>query len=122
MTYNHEVKSTYNVVIKADDSNGGTDTITVTITITDVNEAPGRPAAPSVSGTAGSTTNLTVSWAAPDNTGPDINNYDLQYRQGTSGSFTSGPQKRDRHHHDHPEPFSQHVVSGAGARHQRRGR
>ena len=92
VTYNHEVKSTYNVVIKADDSNGATDTITVTITITDVNEAPGRPAAPSVSGTAGSTTNLTVSWAAPDNTGPDINNYDLQYRQGTSGSFTSGPQ------------------------------
>ena len=92
VTYNHEVKSTYTVVVKADDSNGGTAIVTVTITITDVNEAPGRPAAPSVSGTAGSTTSLTVSWAAPDNTGPDINNYDLQYRQGTSGSFTNGPQ------------------------------
>ena len=92
VTYNHEVKSTYTVVVKADDSNGGTAIVTVTITITDVNEAPGRPAAPSVSGTAGSTSSLTVSWAAPDNTGPDINNYDLQYRQGTSGSFTNGPQ------------------------------
>ena len=62
------------------------------ITLTDVTEAPGRPAAPTVSGTAGSTTSLTVSWNEPDNTGPDIDNYDLQYRQGTSGSFTNGPQ------------------------------
>ena len=92
VTYNHEIKSTYTVVVKADDSNGGTATITVTITITDVNEPPGRPAAPSVSGTSGSTTSLTVSWSAPTNTGPDIDNYDLQYRQGTSGGFTSGPQ------------------------------
>ena len=92
VTYNHEVKSTYTVVVKADDGNGGTDTITVTIMITDVAEPPGRPAAPSVSGTSGSTTSLNVSWSAPDNTGPDIDNYDLQYRQGTSGSFTNGPQ------------------------------
>ena len=92
VTYNHEVKSSYNVTVKADDGNSGTDTITVTITITDVNEPPGQPAAPSVSGTSGSTTSLNVSWNAPDNTGPDIDNYDLQYRQGTSGGFTSGPQ------------------------------
>ena len=92
VTYNHEVKSTYTVVVKADDGNTGTDTITVTITITDVNEAPGRPAAPDVTATSGSTTSLDVSWSAPTNTGPAINSYDLQYRQGTSGSFTSGPQ------------------------------
>ena len=92
VTYNHEVKSTYTVVVKADDGNTGTDTITVTITITDVNEAPGRPAAPDVTATSGSTTSLDVSWSAPTNTGPTIDNYDLQYRQGTSGSFTNGPQ------------------------------
>ena len=92
VTYNFEVQNSYTVVVKADDGNSGTDTITVTITITDVNEPPDRPAAPSVSGTSGSTTSLNVSWSAPDNTGPDIDNYDLQYRQGTSGSFTSGPQ------------------------------
>ena len=92
VTYNFEVQNSYTVTVKADDSNGGTDTIAVTITVTDVNEAPGRPAAPSVSGTSGSTTSLTVNWSAPTNTGPDINNYDLQYRQGNSGNFTNGPQ------------------------------
>ena len=52
---------------------------------------PGRPAAPSVSATAGSGTSLDVTWAAPSNTGPAITSYDLQYRQGTSGNFTTGP-------------------------------
>ena len=55
-------------------------------------EPPGRPAAPSVSSVAGSTTSLSVTWTAPSNTGPTIDNYDLQYRQGTSGTFTDGPQ------------------------------
>ena len=92
VTYNHEAKSTYTVIVKADDGNGGTDTVTVTITVTDVNEPPGRPAAPSVSGTSGSTTSLDVTWTAPTNTGPAITSYDLQYREGSSGSFTAGPQ------------------------------
>ena len=92
VTYNHEATSTYTVIVKADDGNGGTDTVTVTITVTDVNEPPGRPAPPSVSGTSGSTTSLDVTWTAPTNTGPAITSYDLQYREGTSGSFTAGPQ------------------------------
>ena len=92
VTYNHEAKSTHTVIVKADDGNGGTDTVTVTITVTDVAEPPGRPAAPSVSGTSGSTTSLDVTWTAPANTGPAITSYDLQYREGTSGSFTAGPQ------------------------------
>ena len=53
---------------------------------------PGQPAAPSVSSVAGSTTSLSVTWTAPTNTGPAIDNYDLQYRQGTNGTFTDGPQ------------------------------
>ena len=92
VTYNHEAKSTYTVIVKANDSNGGTDTITVTITVSDVTEPPGVPAAPSVSATAGSTTSLDVTWTAPSNTGPAITSYDLQYRQGSSGNFTDGPQ------------------------------
>ena len=92
VTYNHEAKSTHTVIVKADDSNGGTDTVTVTITVTDVNEPPGVPAVPSVAGTSGSTTSLDVTWTAPTNTGPAITSYDLQYREGTSGSFTAGPQ------------------------------
>ena len=93
VTYNHEVKSSYTVVVKADDNNGGTPaTVTVTITITDEDEPPDRPAAPMVTATAGSTTSLDVSWTEPATTGPDIGNYDLQYREGTSGGFTNGPQ------------------------------
>ena len=92
VTYNHEAKSTHTVIVKADDGNGGTDTVTVTITVTDVDEPPGQPAAPSVSATAGSTTSLDVTWTAPTNTGPAIASYDLQYRAGTSGNFTNGPQ------------------------------
>ena len=65
---------------------------TETITVTDVNEPPGVPAAHLVTATSGSTTSLDVTWTAPTNTGPAITSYDLQYREGTSGSFTAGPQ------------------------------
>ena len=86
VTYDHETKPSYSVTLKAEDGNGGSDTLAVTITITDVNEPPGRPAAPSVTAVDGSTTSLSVNWTAPSNTGPDIDNYDLQYREGSSGS------------------------------------
>ena len=92
VTYNHEAQSTYTVIVKADDSNGGTDTVTVTIAVTDVAEPPGIPAAPTVTATAGSNSSLDVSWTAPANTGPAIASYDLQYREGDSGNFTDGPQ------------------------------
>ena len=92
VSYDHEAKSTYSVTVKADDDNGGTDTIAVTITVTDVNEPPSAPAAPMVSPTAGSTTSLDINWTAPSNTGPPITNYGVRYRQGTSGPWTNGPQ------------------------------
>ena len=92
VTYDRETRSSYSVTLKAADGNGGTDTIAVTITLTNVNEPPGQPAAPSVTAVAGSTTSLSVSWTAPSNTGPAIDNYDLRYRQGTGGSWTNGPQ------------------------------
>ena len=95
VTYDHEAKPTHTVTVKADDGNGGTDTVTVTVTVTDVDEPPGQAAAPSVSArtaTAASGTSLSVTWTPPANTGPAIASYDLQYRQGASGSFTDGPQ------------------------------
>ena len=89
----YETKSSYAVTVSVSDGNGGSDSISVTITVTDVNEQPGRPAAPSVGATANSDTSLDVSWAAPGlNGGPAITGYNLQYRQGTTGSFTNGPQ------------------------------
>ena len=94
VTYDHETQPSYSVTLKAEDGNGGSGTLAVTITVTDVEEPPGRPAAPSVTAVEGSTTSLSVNWTAPSNTGPDIDNYDLQYREGTSGSWTDGPQNR----------------------------
>ena len=92
VTYDFEAKSSYSVTIKVSDETD-TDTVDVTITLTDVNEPPSAPAAPTVAATSGSTTSLDVSWTAPANSGkPAITSYDLQYRAGTSGSFTDGPQ------------------------------
>ena len=91
VTYDHETTSSYSVTLKADDDNGGSDTLAVTITITDVEEPPGRPAAPSVTAVDGNPTSLSVNWTAPSNTGPDIDDYDLRYREGTTGAWTNGP-------------------------------
>lgn len=89
-SYDYEVRPSYSVTVKADDGNGGTDTIDVTITVTDEVEEPLAPAAPSVS-LAGMT--ITVSWNPPDNTGRSaITGYNVQYRQGTSGNWTDVPQ------------------------------
>ena len=61
---------------------------TMTITVTDDDtEAPAAPAAPTVAPGSDSTT-LSVTWNAPANAGPPITGYDVQYRQGSSGTFT----------------------------------
>ena len=40
VTYDHEDRGSYSVTVKVDDKSGGTDTIDVTINVTDVNEKP----------------------------------------------------------------------------------
>ena len=42
----------------------------------------------------GNPTSLSVNWTAPSNTGPDIDDYDLRYREGTSGAWTDGPKNQ----------------------------
>ena len=64
-----------------------TQTITVTV-MDDDTEAPAAPDAPSVS--PASVTSLTVTWLAPDNAGPEITDYDVQYRAGTSAPWSDG--------------------------------
>ena len=87
--YDREAKASYSVTVKADDSNGGTDTVAVTISVNNAVEIPLAPGMPAVSATSGSTTSLDVSWTAPVNTGrPALSGYKLQYRQGSSGAWT----------------------------------
>ena len=93
--YDHEAKSTYRFTVRAGDG-ADSDTIDVTVTITDRNEPPLKPDAPDVQPDPDSMTTLLVSWTAPSNAGrPDISGYNLQYREGTSGSWRNGPQNFD---------------------------
>ncbi len=86
-TYDFEDKPRYGVTVRVEDGQGGSNAIEVTINLTDQQEKPGIPDAPGVS--VASSTSLTATWDEPENTGPDVNDYDVQYREGTSGNFTS---------------------------------
>ena len=55
--------------------------LTVVVEVTDVDEPPFAPAAPTVTGT--STSTLLVTWSEPRNDGPPIDDYDYRYRTGT---------------------------------------
>ncbi len=71
------------------DGAGGSDAVGVNIEIDDRSEAPSAPARPTVRGTEKSSTSLDVSWNVPDNTGPAITGYEVQYRKGTD-TFSAG--------------------------------
>ena len=61
---------------------------TFTLTVTDEREPPGIPKAPTFSGETADS--LTVNWSEPDNTGPAIGDYDVQYREKGTGRFING--------------------------------
>ena len=88
--------NTYLVTVTATGGTGARALTTdqaITVTVTDVDEPPSAPATPTVSAVSDSSDSLSVTWTAPDNSGkPDIDSYDLQYRKGTTGNFTNGPQ------------------------------
>ena len=72
----------YLVTVEASDGTN-TESLDVTVTITDVNEPPSAPAVPAVdaASTSGHNT-LSVSWQAPDDAGiPPITGYDVEYRK-----------------------------------------
>ena len=87
---NYEEKSSYSVTVKATDTRGGSATVAVTIAVTDVDgEEPEAPDAPVVD--AASSTSLVVSWQEPNNPGPSITDYDVEYRAGSSDGFMDWP-------------------------------
>ena len=86
-------KNSYEVIVKAWDGYGGSATIAVTVSVTDVDQRPLAPAAPTVSPNPNSDSVLTVTWQAPDNAGlPEIAHYDVRYRESGAGGWTEGPQ------------------------------
>ena len=61
----------------------------ITVIVENVDEPPGKPGPPTVSDETENS--LTVTWTEPANTGPDVANYHVQYRIGSSGAFTDWP-------------------------------
>ena len=88
---NYEAASTYTVAFTASDPQSNSASIALTITVTDIDtEAPGKPAKPSVAPNPGNGHEaLKVTWFAPENTGPTITSYVVQYRiNGSSDDWT----------------------------------
>ena len=71
----------YDVLVKIDDGQGASALMKFDIKIQDVAEPPSAPSPPRVTPTTGSGMKLDVTWSEPGNTGPDITDYDIQYRE-----------------------------------------
>ena len=84
-TYNYEAaQNSYSATVTASDGTD-TDSIVVTINLTDVDEQPDKPAKPTVTAVSGSSTSLDVSWTEPGlNGGPEITGYEVRYRSRPS--------------------------------------
>ena len=86
VAYDYEsAMNRFALTVTATDPRGGEGSATVTIDISDVDEPPPMPAAPSVLPTRGETDSLDVSWIAPSMSGrPDLSGYELHYRTGVA--------------------------------------
>ncbi|MDE0350594.1 MAG: sulfatase-like hydrolase/transferase [Gammaproteobacteria bacterium] len=81
----YEAGSSRAVTVSAANADGGATSIPVTVVVTNVDEPPDAPPAPTVSGA--SSTSLSVSWSAPANAGrPAVTDYDVRYGTG-GGAF-----------------------------------
>ena len=86
----------YTVTVSATDGKDGAGTtettatvdatITVTIAVSDVTETPEAPDAPTLD--PGATT-MAASWTEPGNTGPAVNDYDVQYKTSAESAWTA---------------------------------
>ena len=85
----YEVKDSYSMTAKIEDGFGGSDTVRVSISVTDVEEQSDTPAKPALAKVTGSSTSLAATWAEPGlNGGPAIAGYNLAYRVSPDGDWT----------------------------------
>ena len=102
-------KISYSVTVTVKDSMGNSVDRAVAITVTDVPEAPGALAAPTVVSTASPTVTdpvtyaLQVIWYAPDDAGDGVTDYDVQYKKTTAASFED---------HDHTGTGTSATIAG----------
>ena len=105
VSYDYEERPEYAMRVIAVDASGHTARIAVTIAVLDLDEPPGAPPPPTV--TRATSTSLTVRWTVPENAGPEISDYDVQYRE-FGGEFV------DAGHEGTQRQLSGLPVSGAG--------
>lgn len=77
VAYDHEVRPRYELAVEAT-AGEQVGSIALTVFVTDVDEPPDAPAPPEVE--SATPTSLTIAWAEPGNTGPRIDDYDVEYR------------------------------------------
>ena len=89
VTLDHETTSRFETTVSVSDGQESA-SHGLTIYVTDVREAPGKPAAPTLTTPATNPrSSLAVSWEPPSNTGPAINDYDVQYRNAGQASWSN---------------------------------
>lgn len=75
--YDHEVRPRYELAVEAT-AGEHVASIALAVSVTDVDEPPDAPAPPQVA--SATPTSLTIGWEEPRNTGPRIDDYDVEYR------------------------------------------
>ena len=89
--YSYETDTSYAVTVTVEDGNGGSDTIDVTLDVTDVDEPPIRPDAPGVTGHNTDVNKLLLTLTRPDNTDrPSISGYRVRLHAPGFGWTTLG--------------------------------
>ena len=83
--------NTYQVTVTATDNGSPNKSATRAVTVTDVNEPPPTPSAPSVSAASSNGhERLSVSWSAPSISGrPRLSDYDVQYRKSGASRWSA---------------------------------
>lgn len=81
--YDHEVRPRYELAVEAT-AGEQVGSIALTVFVTDVDEPPDAPAPANVA--SATPTSLTIGWEEPANTGPRIDDYDVEYR-APAGDF-----------------------------------
>ena len=77
VAYDHEVRPRYELIVEAVAGEDAA-SIALTVLVTDVDEPPEAPPPPKVE--SATPTSLTIAWGEPGNTGPRIDDYDVEYR------------------------------------------
>ena len=85
-TYDYETQENYGLVVRVMEALGGMARVPVTVEVNDVDEPPAKSDTPEVEGV--SSRSVLVSWETPENTGPEILDYDVQYRREGAEEYT----------------------------------